>query len=148
MLEYHGSVQRLKDLAAGDVPCRSTCSPGSSRRSRRISGGAALGTGAGRLAASDRAPAPAQFVSIATMVLDDSEAAVRPKQRPGRGRGQGSYRGRTPGRRRRDGRGFSGRTTDAFYLTEPIVDRRTLLFAECRGKNSCPTRKSWRVPRV
>jgi hypothetical protein len=76
VLEYHASVQRLKDIAAGDVLS------GVNLLTRIVDALEAYlqvappsGLGLAGASSSDRAPAPAQLVSIATTVLDDSEAA-------------------------------------------------------------------------
>jgi hypothetical protein len=76
VLEYHASVQRLKDIAAGDVLS------GVNLLTRIVDALEAYlqvappsGLGLAGAASSDRAPAPAPLVSIATTVLDDSESA-------------------------------------------------------------------------
>ena len=73
VLEYHASVQRLKDTAAGDVPS------GVNLLTRIIDALEAYlqvappsGPGLGGEATSARITAPAQFVSIATTVMDES----------------------------------------------------------------------------
>jgi hypothetical protein len=84
VLEYHASVQRLKDAAAGDVPS------GVNLLTRIIDALEAYlqvappsGLGLGGESPSRGAPAPAQLVSIATTVFDetaasfDAEAAAR-----------------------------------------------------------------------
>ena len=75
VLEYHASVQRLKDMAAGDVPS------GVNLLTRIIDALEAYlqvappsGVGMGAERRSARATAPAQFVSIATTVIDESAA--------------------------------------------------------------------------
>ncbi len=75
VLEYHASVQRLKDMAAGDVPS------GVNLLTRIIDALEAYlqvappsGAGLGAEAPSARTAAPAQFVSIATTVMDESAA--------------------------------------------------------------------------
>jgi hypothetical protein len=76
VLEYHASVQRLKDIAAGDVLS------GVNLLTRIVDALEAYlqvappsGPGLAGAPSSDRAPAPAPLISIATTVLDDSEAA-------------------------------------------------------------------------
>jgi hypothetical protein len=76
VLEYHASVQRLKDIAAGDVLS------GVNLLTRIVDALEAYlqvappsGLGLAGASSSDRAPASAQLVSIATTVLDDGEAA-------------------------------------------------------------------------
>ena len=75
VLEYHASVQRLKDLAAGDVPS------GVNLLTRIIDALEAYlqvappsGPSMTAEAPAARSPAPAQFVSIATTVMDQSAA--------------------------------------------------------------------------
>jgi hypothetical protein len=75
VLEYHASVQRLKDMAAGDV------TSGVNLLTRIIDALEAYlqvapssGLGSGAEATSARTAAPAQFVSIATTVMDESAA--------------------------------------------------------------------------
>jgi hypothetical protein len=76
VLEYHASVQRLKDTAAGDVPT------GVNLLTRIIDALEAYlqvappsGLGSGGELPSGRAPASAQLVSIATTVFDETAAA-------------------------------------------------------------------------
>lgn len=84
VLEYHASVQRLKDMAAGDVP------GGVNLLTRIIDALEAYlqvappsGLGLGAESTSATATAPVQFVSIATTVMDqnpsveEAEAAAR-----------------------------------------------------------------------
>ena len=67
-LERHGRRRRSQRRQLAD-PDR--------RRARGVSsGGAAVGPGTGRRIVVGRAPAPAQLVSIATTVLDESAAAL------------------------------------------------------------------------
>ena len=75
VLEYHASVQRLKDMAAGDVPS------GVNLLTRIVDALEAYlqvappsGLSLGGEAASASTTAPAQFVSIATTVMDQSAA--------------------------------------------------------------------------
>ena len=77
VLEYHASVQRLKDIAAGDVPT------GVNLLTRIIDALEAYlqvappsGLEVGVDSSSGRAPAPAQLVSIATTVFDEAAAAL------------------------------------------------------------------------
>jgi hypothetical protein len=77
VLEYHASVQRLKDLAAGDVPS------GVNLLTRIIDALEAYlqvappsGPALGAEATSARTPAPAQFIAIATTVMDESAAVL------------------------------------------------------------------------
>jgi hypothetical protein len=75
VLEYHASVQRIKDLAAGDVPSAvnlMTRIIDSLEAYLRVAPPADLGPGASASVA-DRAPAP--LVSIATTILDETAAA-------------------------------------------------------------------------
>ena len=76
VLEYHASVQRLKDIAAGDIPS------GVNLMTRIIDALEAYlqvappsGLGLGGESPSGRAPAPAPLVSIATTVFDETAAA-------------------------------------------------------------------------
>ena len=77
VLEYHASVQRLKDMAAGDVPS------GVNLLTRIIDALEAYlrvappsDLGLGGESPSGKAPAPARLVSIATKVFDEHAAAV------------------------------------------------------------------------
>ncbi len=80
VLEYHANVQRLKDLAAGDVPqavillARIIDALEAYLRVAPPSL-SALETSPGA-APMSKAPAPAEFISIATQVLDDDKAAA------------------------------------------------------------------------
>jgi hypothetical protein len=83
VLEYHASVQRVKDLAAGDVTSAVNLmsriidaleaylrvAPPSGLGPGGASGAASVSTSSGR------EPAPAPLVSIATTILDESAAA-------------------------------------------------------------------------
>ena len=88
VLEYHASVQRLKDLAAGDVPSAvNLLTRGSSTPSRLISGWRRRPAWACRrptspAVAAATTTAAAQFTSIATTVLDEDAGRRRwPKPR-------------------------------------------------------------------
>ena len=75
VLEYHGSVQRLKDLAAADVPRAVNCPGADHRRPRGLSsGGAALGAGpaptTSQGVSAATSLAPAEFETIASQILD------------------------------------------------------------------------------
>jgi hypothetical protein len=75
VLEYHASVQRIKDLAAGDVPSAVnllTRIIDSLEAYLRVAPPMGASPGASTL---DRAPAHALLVSIATTILDESAAA-------------------------------------------------------------------------
>jgi hypothetical protein len=76
VLEYHASIQRLKDMAAGDVPS------GVNLLTRIVDALEAYlqvappsGLGLGPETSSTRTMAPVELVSIATKVIDDSAAA-------------------------------------------------------------------------
>lgn len=76
VLEYHASVQRLKDIAAGDVPS------GVNLMTRIIDALEAylqvappLGPGVGSASPSGQSAAPAELISIATTVFDETAAA-------------------------------------------------------------------------
>ena len=76
VLEYHASVQRIKDLAAGDVPSAVnllTRIVDALEAYLRVAPPSGLGPSADGPA--DRAAAAAPLVSIATTVLDESAAA-------------------------------------------------------------------------
>jgi hypothetical protein len=89
VLEYHASVQRLKDMAAGDVPS------GVNLLTRIVDALEAYlqvappsGVGSGADATSARTAAPAQFISIATTVMDES-AAIEVAEAEGKARTPG-----------------------------------------------------------
>jgi hypothetical protein len=80
VLEYHGTVQRLKDMAAADVP-------NAVNLLTRIVEAleaylqVAPPSGTGLSVAPDsraRIPAPAQFITIASQVLDEAPTAAQP----------------------------------------------------------------------
>jgi hypothetical protein len=76
VLEYHASVQRIKDQAAGDVPSAVnllTRIVDALEAYLRVAPPSGVGVGAAMPA--DRAVAPAPLVSIATTILDESAAA-------------------------------------------------------------------------
>jgi hypothetical protein len=76
VLEYHASVQRIKDLAAGDVPSAVnllTRIVDALEAYLRVA--PPSGSVSDAAVASDRAPAPAPLVAIARTVLDESAAA-------------------------------------------------------------------------
>jgi hypothetical protein len=83
VLEYHGTVQRLKDLAAADVPSAVnllTRLIDALEAYLRVAPPSGLGLDAAT-SSSSKTPAPAQFIAIATKVLDehasDANAMVR-----------------------------------------------------------------------
>jgi hypothetical protein len=78
VLEYHGSIQRLKDLAAGDVPRAVnllTRIIDALEAYLRVTPPSGQGSGGAEPAA--RSTAPARFVSIATEVLDEDAATAQ-----------------------------------------------------------------------
>jgi len=82
VLEYHGSIQRLKDLAAGDVPrAVNVLSRMIDSLEAYLSVAAPSGLGpeaaASPAGAAATTMAVAQFASIATKVLDEDEAAAK-----------------------------------------------------------------------
>jgi hypothetical protein len=87
VLEYHGAVQRLKDLAAADVPTAVNL------LTRLVEALEAYlqvappsSTGLNPAPASvARTPAPAQFIAIATKVLDEDAAASEARAADGAG---------------------------------------------------------------
>ena len=77
VLEYHASIQRLKDLAAGDVPRAVnllTRIIDALEAYLRVAPPSGLGSGA--LEPTTRATAPLELVSIATTILDEPPAPL------------------------------------------------------------------------
>jgi hypothetical protein len=77
VLEYHASIQRLKDLAAGDVPRAVnllTRIIDALEAYLRVAPPSSLGSAA--LEPTTRATAPPQLVSIATTILDEPPAPL------------------------------------------------------------------------
>ena len=84
VLEYHGSVQRLKDLAAADVPnAVNLLTRIVEALEAYLQRGPAVRHGPGRRPRIPRAEiaAPAQFIAIATKVLDEDARPPRRKRR-------------------------------------------------------------------
>jgi hypothetical protein len=78
VLEYHASVQRLKDIAAGDVPSAVnllTRMVDALEAYLRTAPPSGLALGSEAAPATARLPAPAPLVAIATTVLDETQAA-------------------------------------------------------------------------
>jgi hypothetical protein len=79
VLEYHGAVQRLKDLAAADVPAAVNLLArlvDALEAYLQVAPPTLTGLDAA-LDSAARPPAPAQFISIATRVLDEDAAAAQ-----------------------------------------------------------------------
>ena len=83
VLEYHGSIQRIKDLAASDVPRALNRADPNHRRTGGVSAGStAAGTGTGDWQTSPAQPqpqtmaTPAEFETIAIKVIDDEPAVA------------------------------------------------------------------------
>jgi hypothetical protein len=76
VLEYHASVQRIKDLAAGDVPSAvNLLTRIVEKLEAYLQVAPPSGAGPGSASLAREGSAPAALVSIATTVLDESEAA-------------------------------------------------------------------------
>jgi hypothetical protein len=87
VLEYHGTVQRLKDLAASDVPSAVnllTRLIDALEAYLRVAPPSGLGLDA-TTSSMAKTPAPAQFIAIATKVLDEDAVAANAMARNGAG---------------------------------------------------------------